>query len=296
MSKDNLPQGRRLLKCKWVFKLKRDGTYRSRLVAMGFIQIPGVDFTDSFAPVVSDVTLRILLILKMIFEWDTKLIDVEQAFLYGDLENEIYMEIPEGMKAPSNSCLQLKRSIYGLVQASRTFWQTFTKHLKSKGFKISRADSCLFIRQTKQGICIFILYVDDALLFGKSEAIDLAINDIKEFFSISTNGTLQDYLGAKITIYQHNKTTWVTQPDLLEKMFAKYGQELSKRNYKTPGTPGFVSNLRSIQDEDVLSTAQMERYRSGVGMLLYLQKLSLPDLSNPVRELSKCLTKATNEH
>ena len=296
MSKDNLPQGRRLLKCKWVFKLKRDGTYRSRLVAMGFSQIPGVYFTNSFAPVVSDVTLRILLILKMIFEWDTKIIDVEQAFLYGDLENEIYMEIPEGMKAPSNSCLQLKKSIYGLVQASRTFWQTFTKHLKSKGFKISRADSCLFIRQTKQGICIFILYVDDALLFGKNEAIDLAIDDIKEVFTISTNGTLQDYLGAKITIDQHNKTTWVTQPDLLEKMFAKYGQELSKRNYKTPGTPGFVSNLRSIQDEDVLSTAQMERYRSGVGMLLYLQKLSRPDLSNPVRELSKCLTKATNEH
>ena len=67
------------------------------------------------------------------------------------------MEIPEGMKAPPNSCDQLKKSIYRLVQASRTFWETFSKHLKKKGFKVSRADSCLFIRQTKQGICIFIL-------------------------------------------------------------------------------------------------------------------------------------------
>ena len=296
ISIEDLPSGRRLLKCKWVFKLKRDGTHRSRLVAMGFSQIPGVDFTDSFAPVVSDVTLRILLILKMIFGWDTKVIDVEQAFLYGHLDKEIYMEIPEGLKAPPKSCLQLKKSIYGLVQASRTFWETFSKHLKTKNFKVSRADSCLFIRQTEQGICIFILYVDDALLFGDNKAIDFAVKDIKTAFTISTNGTLKDYLGAKITVDQQNKTTWITQPDLLDKMFVKYGSELSKRNYKTPGTPGFVSSLKSIQDKDVLSTEQMERYRSGVGMLLYLQKLSRPDLSNPVRELSKCLTKATIEH
>ena len=70
------------------------------------------------------------------------------------------------------------------------------------------------------------------------------MTDIRTAFKISTNGTLQDYLGAKITIDQQNKTTWITQPDLLEKMFAKYGNELSKRNYKTPGEPGFVSSLR----------------------------------------------------
>ena len=94
-----VPKNRRLLRCKWVYKLKRNGVYRSRLVAMGFSQIPGIDFTDSFSPVVGDVTVRVVLILALIFGWESLLIDVENAFLYGDLDKEIYMEVPEGMVA-----------------------------------------------------------------------------------------------------------------------------------------------------------------------------------------------------
>mmetsp|Transcript_14597 Transcript_14597/g.22275 ORF Transcript_14597/g.22275 Transcript_14597/m.22275 type:complete len:143 (-) Transcript_14597:199-627(-) len=134
-----------VIRSKWVFKLKRDGTYCLRCVAMGFTQVPGVNFTDSFAPVVYDVTVRILLILWMVYMWTTQMLDVETAFLYGDLDVPLYMHIPEGMDAPPNSCLKLLKTIYGLVQSSRVWWKTFTRHLKSKGFRVSREDQCLFV-------------------------------------------------------------------------------------------------------------------------------------------------------
>ena len=88
------------------------------------------------------------------------------------------MEIPDGMKGLPKQCLKLKKSIHGLVQASRFWWKTFTGHLKAKAFQVSKADTFLFIQQDRNGICVFVLYVDDALLMGSEEAIEKAIKDI----------------------------------------------------------------------------------------------------------------------
>jgi len=91
--------GRKLVGCKWVYKIKRNGTYRSRLVALGYTQVPGVDYTDIFAGVVNDITLRIVLTLWLIHDWDEDQLDVEVAFLQGILEEDetIYMKCPPGM-------------------------------------------------------------------------------------------------------------------------------------------------------------------------------------------------------
>ena len=86
-----------MIGCKWVFKIKRDGTYRARLVALGYSQVPGVDFTDNFAPVVNDVTFRIVLARMMMEDLTCMLMDVETAFLFGEIKEEIYMEVPVGM-------------------------------------------------------------------------------------------------------------------------------------------------------------------------------------------------------
>ena len=290
----SLPPGRKLLRCKWVFKKKRDGTYRSRPVGMGFTQIPGVDFTDSFAPVVSDVTMRILLILWMLYDWHAELVDVEGAFLYGVLETPVYMTVPEGFEAPPSHCMRLDRAAYGLVQSSRVWWKTFSTYLKRIGFKVSKADNCLFIRQNEKGICLFILYVDDAFFLGDKAAVKLAIEQVSKRFTITTQGKLDDYLGCKFT--RVKDSLYITQPHLVDKLIRKYEAELLKRHYKTPGTPGFVASLKSIKDDAILPEQKMERYRSGVGMLLFLVKHSRPDIANPTRELSKCLTKATRDH
>jgi Reverse transcriptase (RNA-dependent DNA polymerase) len=121
MKKEDIPQDRRTITCKWIFKIKRNGVFRARLVACSYSQIPGIDFNESFAPVVNDMSFRIMLIAKLIWNLQASIVDVETAFLHGDLQ-EIYMNVPEGLQQDSNSCLVLKKTIYGLVQSAREFY------------------------------------------------------------------------------------------------------------------------------------------------------------------------------
>jgi hypothetical protein len=97
--KSELPNGRTCIKNKWVFKIKRNGIFRARLVAYGYSQVPGVDFQESFAPVINDVTFCILLITMLTWNLKGKIVYIETAFLHGNLKETIYMEIPKGMEA-----------------------------------------------------------------------------------------------------------------------------------------------------------------------------------------------------
>jgi Reverse transcriptase (RNA-dependent DNA polymerase) len=119
IKKENIPKDRRTIKCKWIFKIKRNGIFRARLVACGYSQIPGIDFNESFAPVINNVSFRIMLVAKLIWNLKAHINDVETAFLHGELQEEINMNIPEGMNSDSNSCLLLTKTIYGLVQSAR---------------------------------------------------------------------------------------------------------------------------------------------------------------------------------
>ena len=117
------------------FQNKKDGTYRARLVALGYNQVPGVDFTDNFSPVINDVTFRIALMRMMMEDLKCMLMDVETAFLYGEIEKEIYMEVPVRIKEDfassdeadeENTCYQLLKGIYGLCQSARQFWKSLS--------------------------------------------------------------------------------------------------------------------------------------------------------------------------
>ena len=162
----------------WVFKIKRDGTYRARLIALGYSQIPVVDYTDIFSPVVHDVSFKIALARMMVEKLDRLVMDVETAFLYGDIEEEIFMKSPVGMEEidPGSSpedCCQLNKGIYGLCQAARQFWKKFVDTIKKEsfGFTVSPADPCMLFKEREFGICIIIMYVDDMLIIRKKEQI-----------------------------------------------------------------------------------------------------------------------------
>jgi Reverse transcriptase (RNA-dependent DNA polymerase) len=120
--KEDVPSDTRCIKCKWIFKIKRNGIFRARFVACGYSQVPGLDFNESYAPVINDVSFQVMLIVKLIWGLQATIIDVETAFLHGNLQEEIYMNIPEGMKNKETDCLRLKRTIYGLVQSAREFY------------------------------------------------------------------------------------------------------------------------------------------------------------------------------
>ena len=129
----DVPTDRRLIGNKWVFKINRCGRFRAQLCGLGYTQIPGIDFTENHAPVVNDVTYRILLLLKIMFNWEAELLDVETAFLNGYLEEQIYMKIPKGAKEVNlyeyineeEDCLELNKCIYGTVQSARQWYKRF---------------------------------------------------------------------------------------------------------------------------------------------------------------------------
>ena len=120
-------EGRKLVGCKWVYKPKRNGVYRSMLVTLGYTQVPGVDFTDNFSPLVHDVTLRAALVLWLVLGLDVDQIDVETAFLEGELDEKerVYLKCPPGMDFGEDECLEVMKGLYGLVRASQLFGLPF---------------------------------------------------------------------------------------------------------------------------------------------------------------------------
>ena len=141
----NVPGNRRCVKCKWVFKIKRKGVFRARLVACGYSQIPGVDYTDSYSPVVHDITFRALLLAMIVEGLSGKIADVETAFLHGELEEKIFMECPQRMDTQSDDeILILDKCIYGLVQSARQYHKKAVAILKKIGFEGGEVDPCLY--------------------------------------------------------------------------------------------------------------------------------------------------------
>ena len=303
IDKIKIPENRRLIGNKWVFKIKRDGTYRARLVALGYSQIPGVDYTDNFAPVAHDVSFRIALARMMVEKLDSLAMDVETAFLYGDIGEEIFMKSPVGMEEidPGSSpedCYEVKKGIYGLCQAARQFWKKFVDTIKKEpfGFTVSSADPCMLFKENNLVICIIIMYVDDMLIIGKREQIQEFATMIQKEFSVKIQHNLADYLGCEFHMNKEKTRGWLGQPSIIKSLEQKFGERAMKERLSmTPGTPRFIAR-RLENKEDKVNAEDHETYRSGVGTLLYLMKHSRPDISNPVRELSKTMDAPAPAH
>eukprot|EP00253_Pinus_taeda_P020671 PITA_20671 len=170
-----LPKGRKTVGCKWVFKLKRgvndtEDRYKARLVAKGFSQKAGIDFHEIFSPVVKIVSIRIVLALVALFDLELQQLDVKTAFLHGDLDEEIYMEQPEGFVQHRNEkfVCRLKKSLYGLKQSLRQWYKKFDSFMLSQKYVRSEYDHCVYFKQLNNGMfIILVLYVDDMLLASK---------------------------------------------------------------------------------------------------------------------------------
>ncbi|RVW49080.1 Retrovirus-related Pol polyprotein from transposon TNT 1-94 [Vitis vinifera] len=170
----DLPVGKRPVGCKWIFtiKYKADGSverFKARLVARGFTQSYGIDYHETFAPVAKLNTIRILLSLAVNQDWCLQQLDIKNAFLNGDLEEEVYMEIPPGFEESmaKNQVCKLQKSLYGLKQSPRAWFDRFTKAVLKLGYKQGQADHTLFVKKSHAGkLAILIVYVDDIILSG----------------------------------------------------------------------------------------------------------------------------------
>ena len=299
----SIPSNRRLIGNKWVFKKKKDGRFRARLCALGYSQIPGEDFTDSHSPVVNDVTFRAVLTLMMKNKWDSAVMDITTAFLHGDMEEQVFMKMPQGLDQieadwdASTDCTELLKTIYGTKQASRQYWKKFMSTMKDEGFESIHTDTCLLKRRDNNGIAIVCVYVDDCFITGDKAAIDATMTDIEKHFETRRLGRMDEYIGCTVKMNQDGSCTLI-QPDMIKKIERDFGADVStERDTTSPMAPQKMVVRPNIDEgEAVLDSDQQTAYRSGVGMMLYLVKHSRPDLCNAVRELAKVMDGATEEH
>ncbi|GAU37804.1 hypothetical protein TSUD_276210, partial [Trifolium subterraneum] len=201
----SLPPHKHSIGCKWVFKLKlhASGTierYKARLVAKGYTQTEGIDYLDTFSPVVKMTTIRMLLAIAASENWPLYQLDVNTAFLHGDLNEEVYMQPPPGLALSNpNLVCKLQRSLYGLKQASKQWNTKLTETLTSSGYVQSKSDYSLFTKQASTGFTVILVCVDD-LVLGGTDSTEIqnikALLDAK--FSIKDLGSLKYFLGFEV--------------------------------------------------------------------------------------------------
>jgi len=282
VKRSSVPEGRKLIGSKWVIKEKRDGRFRARLVCLGYSQIPGKDFSDNYAPVGNDVTFRVIMILRLMFGFNAVLLDVETAFLYRKLEEDIYMEILSGYKEvyqepERDIVLKLQMAMYGLVQAARQWFKCLSDVLIKLGFTPCESDPCLIYRINEKDLCIILMYVDDNLIEESDMAIEQATEEIKKVFNVTVSPEVSEYLGCEIKVAKDHTCGWIGQPHLYKNLDRKFGDIVNtQRTTETPSTPGFHV-VRNIPNAVYITDKEQKLYRSGVGMLLYLVKHSRPD-------------------
>ncbi|KAG7552168.1 Integrase catalytic core [Arabidopsis thaliana x Arabidopsis arenosa] len=285
----SLPDGKKPIGCKWVFKVKlnADGSlerFKARLVAKGYTQKEGEDYGDTFSPVAKMTTVKTLLSVAAAKEWSLHQLDISNAFLNGDLNEEIYISLPPGysMKQggilPQNAVLKLQKSLYGLKQASRQWYLKFSSTLMNLGFKKLHADHTLFTRISGNIYTALLVYVDDIVIAGNNDvAIEELKTDLAKAFKLRDLGPLKYFLGLEIA--RSKKGISVCQRKYTLELLQETGL-LGCRPSTIPMEPSVKLALHS--DEPELQNPEV--YRRLIGKLMYLT-ITRPDITYAVNRL-----------
>ena len=208
----NLPPENKPIGHKWIFKrkLRPDGTidkYKAHLVAKGYIQKEGLDYFDTYSPVARITSIRLLIAITSVYNLEIHQMDVKTAFLNGELDEEIYMEQPEGfiVKGQEKKVCKLIKSLYGLKQASTQWHEKFDHNMLTNGFVINENDKCIYVKQTKNACVIVCLYVDDMLILGTNKDV---INSTKKMLNSSFDMKSLECFNNGITILKAYNELW----------------------------------------------------------------------------------------
>lgn len=286
--------GKKIIGCKWVFKIKlrADGTLdkcKARLVANGYDQEYGMDYTEVFSFVAKHVTIRLMITVATINSWPLHQLDVNNAFFHGFLKDDIYMVPSKGYTgAKAGQVCRLVKSLYGLKQASREWNMEFCKQLFDHGFVQSSNDHCLFTKGAGVSFLCILVYVDDILVTSPSQSL---IDEFKQFlhhkFTIKDLGPAKFFLG--IEIARSVEGTTLNQRKYILDLLTHAGL-LQCKPVPTPLPSGLVLSQGT---EAVL--ADPDVYRRLVGKLLYLN-LTRPDITHATQQLSQFISKPTVVH
>lgn len=300
-----LPKKKKIVRCKWIFKRKEGLTpsepprYKARLVAKGFSQIPGVDYNDVFSPVVKHSSIRTFFSIVAMHDLKLEQLDVKTAFLHGELDEEIYMDQPEGFKVPGkeNHVCKLKRSLYGLKQSPRQWYKRFDSFMLAHGFKRSNYDSCVYIKFVNGSAVYLLLYVDDMLIAAKSkEHIATLKKLLSSEFDMKDLGAAKKILGMEITRDRKSGLLFLSQHNYIQKVLKRFNMQ-DAESVSTPIAPHFKLSAKQCPstDEDIEYMSKVP-YSSAVGSLMYAMVCSRPDLSHAMSLVSRYMSNPGKEH
>lgn len=291
----DLPPGSKPLGCKWIFKrkLKTDGTidkYKARLVVKGYKQQEGVDYFDTYSPVSRITSIRALIAIAAINKLEIHQMDVKTAFLNGDLDEEVYMQQPEGfiVEGQEHKVCKLVKSLYGLKQAPKQWHEKFDNVMLSNDFKINEADKCVYVKSTDKGYVIVCLYVDDMLICGSNEYIIKSTkNMLTKWFDMKDLGLADVILGIKVSRVSGGYV--LSQSHYVEKILEKF----SKGDNGIVKTPMDLSvHLSKNKGEGI---HQLE-YSRIIGSLMYLTNCTRPDIACSISKLSRFTNNPSEDH
>jgi len=284
---------------KWVLTRKRDAEgnvtrYKARLVAQGFSQRSGDDYSETFSPVTHITTIRLFFALAALNKWVVHSIDVKTAYLNGPIQEELYMRQPPGFEDSDKPhyVWRLQKALYGLKQAGRAWNEELDRILLTFGLSRCTQDTCLYFTHIEGNLIVVIVYVDD-LLFGSSSenAIQKLKSKIASTWDIVDNGLVTSFLGMKITQLPDHSGYRLSQPAVITNLLEQYNL-VSCRPANTPMDPSSWATLAASSSE----FHDPEAYRSLIGSLMWLTNCTRPDLAFTVGFLARFMQNPTSDH
>ena len=287
------PRDRKIIKNRWVFDIKDDGRKRARLVAKGFSQVEGLDYDQVFSPVVRFETVRLILAMAALNNWVTYGLDVRNAYLYGELNEELYMEQPEGFRVlrKEDLVLRLKCALYGLKQAGLAWWRALKQSMEELGFISLSSNAGVFIFRGEGSFVIAIIYVNDAIFCGPAIAL---VKKLKEAFmkrwETRDLGELKEFLRMRIT--RDGSKIHIDQCAYLRTVLERCGMTNAK-SAATPLPAGYVPTKKL---DGVTNPELRNRFQTIIGSLLYPMPGTRPDIAFAVTKLAQFAANPLQEH
>jgi hypothetical protein len=285
------PSNKPVVRSMWIYKVKvnPDNSERAkvRVVALGNTQTYGVDFEETFAPVVRAECINFILSFAVEKDFQIHHMDVETAFLNGSLKEEIFMEIPEGLDKPKGKVWKLNKSLYGLKQSPRCWNERFTKYLLSQGMSQSDQDPCLFLKKNEKGetVLIIAVYVDDTIITGTPSEIDRAKKFLNSEFRMKDLGELKLLLGIEI---ERTKTQLkATQQRYIASVLERFGMK--------DCNPASTPMIKQDDDEKSPLFADHTLFRQAIGSLAYVSNHTRPDITFAVNQAARKMQNPTDQ-
>ena len=296
--KQNVPAGHKILSAIWAFKRKRRidtravYKHKARINVHGGQQTYGVNYWETFSPVVNWFSIRLTLVLSLIYQWKTRQIDFVLAFPQADVECELYMELPRGLIFEGchrdTHCVKLLKNLYGQKQAGRVWHEYLVEGLIERHFKQSIVDNCVFYK----GSTMLLVYVDDAIICGpSSKVIDEIIASLKEDFDVTDEGEIDDYLGVNVSRPTED-TIELKQPHLIQQILDEVGM-LPQSKTKDKAAP---SSTILRRDLDGAPFREKWDYRRVIGKLNFLEKSTRPEIAYAVHQCARFANNPRESH